>query len=210
MLAPDITAGQKDPGFGRQDTPSVEQTVCAAIYKEMKHLDHRALEYAQEDSIICEQFVKINPDSPCSFQVMQEYISWISAGNLEKFMTGLNKIAIKEGLEDIKELRQDSTVIETNIHYPTNNSMVYGRAKESERLLGHLKEDPDGFGYEEYKAKAQRTCFKTNVEKDGEKRVKLFKKQLKLFAESINQISNIVKKVRIRHNDSGGGISKRT
>jgi IS5 family transposase len=32
------------------------------------------------------------------------------------------------------------------------------------------------------------------VEKEGEKRVKLFKKQLKLFTESINQVSNIVKK----------------
>jgi hypothetical protein len=49
-------------------------------------------------------------------------------------------------------------------------------------------------------------CFKINMEKDGEKWVKLFKKQLKLFMESINQVSNIIKKVRIRYNDSGGGI----
>jgi hypothetical protein len=29
MLAPDITAGQKDGNLGRQDTPSVEQIVRA-------------------------------------------------------------------------------------------------------------------------------------------------------------------------------------
>jgi IS5 family transposase len=88
MLAPDIMAGQKDSNFGRQDTPSVEQIVRAAIYKEMKQLDYRALEYAQEDSRICEQFVKINPNRPYSFQAMQKYISRISDENLEKFIIG--------------------------------------------------------------------------------------------------------------------------
>jgi IS5 family transposase len=194
MLAGDITAGQKGSDFGRQDTPSVEQIVRAAIYKEMKHLDYRSLEYAQEDSRICEQFVKINPNRSYSFQVMQKYISRISDENLEKFMIALNRIGIEEGLEDVKELRQDSTVIETNIHYPTNNSLVYDCIKEGERLLEHLKEEINGFSYEEYKRKAKVTYFKINVEKDAGKREKLFKKQLKLFILSINQVSNIVKK----------------
>jgi IS5 family transposase len=210
MLTPDITVGQKGSGFEWQDIPSVEQIVRAALYKEMKHLDYCRLEYAQEDSRICEQFVKINPKKPYSFQVMQKYISRISDENLEKFMIVLNRTAIEEGLEDVKELRQDSTVIETNIHYPTNNSFLYDCIKESERLLGHLKEEINGFSYEEYQAKAKRAYFKINVEKDAEKRAKLFKKQLKLFILSINQVSNIIKKVGGRRNDSGGGLSSGT
>jgi IS5 family transposase len=207
MFAPDITAGQKDPCFGRRDTPTVEQIVRAAIYKEMKHLDYRSLEYAQEDSRICGQFVKINPNRPYRYQVMQKYTARISDENLERFMTGLNRTAIEKGLEDVKELRQDGTVIETNIHYPTNNSLVYDCIKESGRLLEHLKEDLNGFSYEEYRAKAKRIYFKINGEKDAEKREKEFKKQLKLFTESINHASNIIKKVRIRRDDSSGGIS---
>jgi IS5 family transposase len=121
--------------------PSVEQIVRAAIYKEMKKLDYRALEYAQEDSRICEQFVKINPLRPYSFQAWQKYISRISEEKLEKFMIAMNKIAIGEGLEDVQEFRQDTTVIETNIHYPTNNSLVWDCIKECERLLTHLKEE---------------------------------------------------------------------
>ena len=61
MMEADITQGKESSIFGRQDTPSVEQIVRAAIYKEMKNLTYRELEYAQEDSRICEQFVKINP-----------------------------------------------------------------------------------------------------------------------------------------------------
>jgi len=194
LLENDITHGESDSKFGRKDSPSVEQIIRAAIYKEMKHLTYRDLEYHQEDSRICEQFVKINPCNPYSYQVWQKYISRITAEKLERFMIELNKIAIGEGLEDIQSFRQDATVVETNIHYPTNNSLVWDCIKECERLLKHLKEEIENFDYEEFKAKAKRTYFRINVSKNDEKNVKLFKKQLKLFTECINQVSNIVKK----------------
>jgi IS5 family transposase len=194
MLEEDIIQGQADTGFGRQDTPSVEQIVRAAIYKEMKNLTYRELEYAQEDSRICEHFVKINPMAPYCFQTWQKYISRISEEKLEKFMVELNRVAINEGLEDLEKFRQETTVVETNIHYPTNNSLVWDCIKESERLLKHLKEEIEGLSYEEYRAKAKKTYFKINVSKNAEERVKLFQKQLKLFTECINQVSKIVKK----------------
>jgi IS5 family transposase len=194
MLEKDITQGKDDSPLGRQDTPSVEQVVRAAIYKEMKNLDYRELEYAQEDSRICEQFVKINPYRPYSFQAWQKYISRISAEKLERFMVAINRIGIEEGLEDIQKFRQDSTVVETNIHYPTNNSLVWDCIKESERLLKHLKEEIKSLDFEEYRVKAKKTYFQINVEKGEAERVKLFKKQLKLFMGSINQVSNMIKK----------------
>jgi len=194
IMEPDITQGKESPIFGRQDTPSVEQIVRAAIYKEMKNLNYRELEYAQEDSRICEQFVKINPLRPYSFQVWQKYISRISEETLETFMVKLNRIAISEGLEDVQQLREDSTVVETNIHYPTNNSLVWDCIKESERLLRHLKKEIGDLEYEKYCKRAKKTFFKINVSNKEEERVKLFLKQLKLFTESINQVSNIVKK----------------
>ena len=194
MLEKDMTQGKPCSNFGRQDTPSVEQIIRAAIYKEMKNLDYRSLEYAQEDSRICEQFVKIDRQRPYSFQVWQKYISRISEEKLEQLMIELNKIAIREGLEDIKKFREDSTVVETNIHYPTNNSLVWDCIKESERLLCHLKEEIGILSYEEYCTKAKKTYYKINVGKSEENRIKLFIKQLKLFTNSINQVSNIIKK----------------
>jgi IS5 family transposase len=190
MLEKDITEGKADQIFGRQDTPSVEQIVRAAIYKQMKNLDYRGLEYAQEDSRICEQFVKINPQRPYSFQVWHKYISRISKEKLERFMVEMNRMAIGEGLEAIEQFRQETTVVETDIHYPTNNSLVWGCIKESERLLKHLKEEVGSLEYTGYQAKAKKIYFKINVGKNEEKRAKLFKKQLKTLRECINQVSN--------------------
>jgi IS5 family transposase len=191
MTKEDITAGCDEKQFGRKDTPSVEQIVRAALYKELKNLDYRELEFAREDSRICEQFVKINRERPDSFQVFQKYISRIKAETLEKLMVELNKIAIGEGLEDVSQFRQDSTVIETNIHYPTNNSLVWDCVKESHRLLSRLREEITTLDFIDYRKEAKRTSFKINVTKGAEERVKLFQKQLKLFTECINQVSNI-------------------
>lgn len=190
----DVLHGCLQSEFGRQDMPSVEQIVRAAIYKEMKGLDYRELEYAQSDSRICEQFVKLDNRRPFSFQVFQKYISKISEDSLQQVLVALNKIAIEEGLEDIKQLRQDSTVVETNIHYPTNNSLVWDCIKDSHRLLTQLAEEVKGLDWRDYSKDAKRTFFKINNTKSGDKRIDLFNKQLITFTKCINQVANVVKK----------------
>lgn len=190
----DIVSGNKLSDFGRKDIPTVEQIVRAAIYKELKQLDYRDLEYHQEDSRICEQFIKIDNGRMYSFQMYQKYISRIKAESLDKLLVDLNKIAIAEGLEDIEKIRQDSTVVETNIHYPTNNALVWDCIKESHRLLKQLEQEVNGLDLRDYTHGAKKTFFKINVTKSGDKRVDLFQKQLIIFTKCINQVSNAIKK----------------
>jgi len=194
IVGPDITADNKDSNFGRGDSPSIEQITRAALYKEMKALDYRELEYAQTDSRMCAQFVKINPARPYSFQMYQKYISRIKAESLSRLLVAINKIAIKEGIEGLNKFREDSTVVETNIHYPTNNSIVYDCIKESHRLLTHLKKEINTLDFENYRTEGKKTYAKINFAKTGDERVDLFRKQLELFVKSINQVSNVIKK----------------
>ena len=122
MLESDILGNERASTFCRKDTPSVEQIVRAAIFKEMRGLDYRELEYAQSDSRICANFIKLEDRNPFSFQMFQKYISRIKPESIHRVLVEINKIAIVEGLEDVQSVSQDSTVGKTNIHYPTNNS----------------------------------------------------------------------------------------
>jgi len=194
ILQADITKGTTRSIFGRKDTPSVEQIVRAAIYKELKGLDYRQLEYDQSDSRICCLFIKIDELRPFSFQMYQKYISRIKSKNLQKALVELNKIAIEQGLEDIQSLRQDTTVVETNIHYPTNNAILWDCIKEANRLLSHLKEEMGELQYMDYSVQAKKTYFKINNTTSNDKRTELFRKQLILFVKTINQLSNVIKK----------------
>ncbi len=194
LLAPDITKHENRTNFGRKDIPSIEQIVRAAIYKELKGLNYRELEYHQSDSRICSQFVKLDTGRLYTFQMYQKYIGKIKAENLEKVLVALNRIAIGEGLEDLERMRIDSTVVETNIHWPTNNSLVWDCIKESHRLLSKLHAEIEGVDFRDYTKNAKSTFFKINNTKSKDKRIDLFNKQLATFTKSINQVSNAVKK----------------
>ena len=197
IVAKDIIKKAKKSNFGRGDVPSVEQIMRAAIYKELRGLDYRELEYHQEDSRICALFIKIDELRPFSFQMYQKYISRISEKSLQKLLVELNKIAIEFGIEDLKKIRQDSTSIESNIHHPTNNSLVWDCIKTSHNLLEQLSEELSNFNYIDYTKSAKKTHYKINVikGKDKEEKIKkLFKNQLIKFTKTINNLSNAVKK----------------
>jgi IS5 family transposase len=181
-------SGKTSRTLGRQDTPTVEQILRGALYKQMKNLTYRELEYAQHDSRICALFIRLDGRAPISFSVWQKYISMIKAETLEKVMIAINKIAQAEGLDDFSKARQDSTAIETNIHYPTSNSLVWDCIRTFDRLLAKLAAETGGTtAGRRYRKQAKKHFVKINNTKPGEKRKETFKKQLKLLRTSINQ-----------------------
>lgn len=188
----DITLGKGDAQLGRKDSPSVEQVMRAAIFKELKGLDYRGLEYAQADSKVCGVFLKLDERKPFSFQLWQKYISRISNESLSKLLEQINQIAISEGLEDLETVRTDTTTVESNIHYPTNSALVWDGIKEAHRLLSKLAETED-IKVRDYTKGAKSNHFKITNTK-GDKRTALFKAQLNQFAKSINQVHKFVKK----------------
>lgn len=193
-LGEGISDGNSEMIFGRKDTPSIEQIVRAGIYKELKGLDYRKLEYHQEDSRIAALFIKIDPLRPYSFQLYQKYISRIKSEKLSEVLVEINKIAIDQGLEDLEKIRQDTTTIETDIHHPTNNSLIWDCIRKSNDHLNKLNEQVNGLSYRDYTKGAKKTYFKINNTASKNKKVTLFVKQLNTFTKCINQVSNVIKK----------------
>ena len=104
----------------------------------------------------------------------------------------LNKIAVAQGLEAIETIRTDSTVVETNIHYPTNSALIWDCVKEAHQLLKKLSTTQQ-IKVRDYRKAVKSNHFKINNTK-GDKPVALFKKQLTLFTKSIKQVDRFVKK----------------
>lgn len=200
FVSEDILSTVKNNNLGRQDSPTVEQVVRAAIYKEQKSLNYRELEYNQYDSRICETFLKLNGRRPFSFEVLHKFISQIKAESLKRLMVGLNKLAISLELENVQKVRTDSTVVETNIHYPTNNALIWDGIKEIDRILKKLKVSGIEIKVRNYKKQSKKNHFKINNTKSKEKRKEEFKKQLKLLRSSINQGRRIIGELKLRGN----------
>ena len=202
----DIFGIGKDSSTGRQDSPTVEQVVRAALYKEMKKLNYRELEYAQYDSRICSTFIKLEGRKPLSFEVFHKYISQIKAESLKELMVAINRIMMKEaGIEDGKSVRIDSTVVETNIHYPTNNELTWDCIKTAHRIIKQMQKSGCLKKPRNYQKQAKKHRFQINNTKKSDKKKELFKKQLKLLRSSINQAERSAVEASMR----GGSLNDR-
>ena len=137
----DVLKLVKNNGKGRQDSPSVETVLRAAIYMSIEKLTYRDLEKDMYDSKVCFHFLRLEDDHYYSFSVMQKFISVIKEDTIMYIIKNVNKLAISEGIEDGKALSTDTTNIQTDVHYPTNNALIYDCIKSAHRLLKKIKKD---------------------------------------------------------------------
>ena len=187
----DITKNRKKSRFGRKDVPSIEQIVRAAFYKKIKGLNYRQLFYHQIDSRICAAFLKIDANRPYSYQVYQKYISKISSDTLNRFMRELVKIAMEEGIEDMKRVRQDTTTVETNIHYPTDNSLIWDCIRKSTDLLKALSKEID-INYLNFTKGAHKVFYDINLSKKKDDKYELFCNELIIFEKVIHEVNKVI------------------
>jgi len=181
LLKQDILGGGKHSRLGRQDSPSVEQIVRAAIYKEIKRIDYRQLEFDLSDSVICSEFLKLDRRRPFSFEVLYKYISRIQGASLQKLMVAINQLVIGEGMENVQKVRMDSTVVESPIHHTTNNDLQWDCIKKFYRLTKKLQKHCRNMKITNHQKQAKKNHFKISVSKSRDDQQQLFRTQLRLF-----------------------------
>jgi len=210
----DILIGLKNNNLGRKDTPSVEQIVRACIYKESRCLTYEELELHQFDSLMCQRFLKLGTKG-YSDSMYQNYVKKIKPATIKAMMFEINRIAIGMGYEDVKDVRTDSTVVETNIHHPTNNSLVYDCINTSSRLLMKITEKNS----DEYNRLVNRLVqvkkiyynlnnIKINETDKEEKKRKRAELMRALFEENLNFLQAVSQELKEAISTDLAGFSK--
>ena len=194
--------------FGRQDSPSLEQVLRAVIYMKIKRLTYSELHYHQDDSRICSHFLHLELlNSKFSISTWQKYISCIQPETVEKILLEIGRFAYKQGFDSLKMTRIDSTTIESIVHYPTNNSLLWDCIKESHNLLARIPQKVIKelkLNFRNNKKQAKINLYLLNNMKRINKKYKLtFQQQLHIYDKSINQLNLISEKVRIHFSTMG-------
>ena len=199
LIEGDVKVDLKLNNLGRKDTPTVEQILRAGIFKEIKKLDYRELELAMYENLTFKLFMKLDDRVPFSYSTLQKYISKISEENLRKIIIFVNSMAITEGKESVEKVSPDTTVVATNVHYPTNNSLVWDCIKTATRLLKQYKAeqtqkkiDEDQKRREKRLQDAKKLNYIINNEKTAKKQKTLFDSYLKIFGEVINEVALLI------------------
>lgn len=192
-VSKDVLKRVKNNGKGRQDSPTVETVLRAAIYMSIEKLTYRDLEKHMYDSKVCIHFLRLEEGHYYSFSVMQKFISAIKEDTIMAIIKSVNKLAISEGIEDGKALSSDTTNIETDVHYPTNNALIYDCIKTARRLLAEIKRDKsDQDRLDKMKKKAKELNYKiNNTKKDTQQ--ELFFDYMTILSMLISESKETVK-----------------
>lgn len=119
---------------------TAEQVLRCAVIKQYRQLTYEELAFHLEDSDAFRSFSRLEMGQyPCK-SVLQENIKAIKEETWETILRELLAYAKKEKIETGKAVRVDSTAVETNIHHPTDSTLLDDGIRIITRWLTEGKE----------------------------------------------------------------------
>jgi hypothetical protein len=120
---------------------TTEQVLRALLVKQMKSYSYKDLAFHIEDSTTIGWFCHygVMERTPSS-SALQANISLVSPETLEHVNHAVLGVAKHDGVETGRKVRVDCAVVESNIHEPTDSSLLWDSVRTSARLLADVRE----------------------------------------------------------------------
>src|SRR6266436_4079646 len=134
----DLERGLKNPATGRNGlTPS--QVLRSFVLKSVKNWDYRELRERIADGYTLRQFTEFYCQPVPKHHAFNSAFHRLTPETVKAINELVVQAAVGLGLEDGAKLRVDTTVVETDIHHPTDNTLVWDVVRVVTRLVGRLK-----------------------------------------------------------------------
>jgi transposase, IS5 family len=135
----DLERGLKNPATGRNGlTP--QQVLRSLILLRVKNWDYRELRERIADGYTLRQFTDFYCQPVPKHDAFNRAFNRLTPQTLQAVNELVVQAAVDLGLEDGQKLRVDSTVVQTDIHHPTDNTLLWDVVRVITRLLGCLAE----------------------------------------------------------------------
>ena len=192
----DLSQGKKETG---DNGMSSEQVLRAAIIKQVKGLSYEKLAFDVSDSNSTRAFLRLDLEESYGASCLQDNIVKISEKTWEEISVALVINAKIDGVENCKTVRMDSTVTDSNIHHPTDSSLLYDCIRVTNRLFQRLREACDKkswrFSTNSDVSTAKSLRYKINNAKNDEERLPLYKELLQIAKRLKKDFPAFLKKV---------------
>jgi transposase, IS5 family len=116
---------------GRNSTP-VEVILRMLTVKRLYRLSYEQTEYQVRDSLVLRKFCRVYFYDVPDDTTLIRWAALIQPGTLEQFNHRMTELATQLKVTKGRKLRTDGTVVETNIHHPSDSSLL----ADSVRVLG--------------------------------------------------------------------------
>lgn len=177
---------------------TAETILRCAILMQTRQLTYEELEFSLIDSQSCQTFARLDKSKPLPKKsALQGGISRISDVTWEVINLQLLDNAKIDKLEKGELLRIDSTVTDSNIHDPTDSSLLWDSVRTMIRLLENAEKLTDEpIPWVNHKLGAKRKAHAIFNTKGQEKKVPLYKNLLNFTYKTLGYIEIAEKIVR--------------
>jgi IS5 family transposase len=135
----DLRRGLKKPTTGRHGlTPS--QVLRSLVLMRVKNWDLRELSERIADGYTLRHFTDFRSQPVPKHDAFHRAFNRLTPQTLQAINELIVKQAVNLGLEDGSRLRVDTTVVKTDIHHPTDNTLLWDTVRVLTRLVGQLGE----------------------------------------------------------------------
>ena len=185
-----VTAG------GRADTGreamTAEQVLRALIAKQRFGCSYEELAFLLADSSSVRAFCRVPLSaSPPTKSTLQRNIKRVTAATWEQINGLVIADALTKKIESGRTIRSDCTVVETNIHEPSDSSLLWDCVRVLVRLMTKAKET-FGTSFNSRRRRAKRRAIGILNAKSKEQRTVLYRDLLKVTAETMAQANNVL------------------
>lgn len=115
-----------------------DQVLRIAVLKQIHGLSYRELEFHLQDSNAFRAFVGLGFDEKPSFRTLQDNVKRIRPETWEEIHRSLVGFARDEGIERGDKIRGDTTVVDANIHEPTDSALLWDCVRVATRLMKRM------------------------------------------------------------------------
>lgn len=142
----DLERGLKKPATGRHGV-TAPQVLRSLILMRVKNWDYRELRERIADGYTLRHFTQFESQRVPKHDAFNRAINRLSPDTLQAVNDAVVHAAVALGLEDGTKLRVDTTVVETDIHHPTDNRLLWDSVRVLTRLVRRLNDVlPTGVG----------------------------------------------------------------
>lgn len=136
----DASKKLEGPRRRRRSQFTSEQLLRAILVMEVEQLSYRDTVIRIDDSVFLRQFIGIPVDSIMDFTTLSKVFKGIRPATWKKINELLSQHAVEQAWICGVSLRVDTTAFETNVHYPTDSSLLWDGYRVLARLLRAVRE----------------------------------------------------------------------
>jgi len=185
LVGQDLVRGLACPQTGARGM-SGDQVLRVLLLKQMNGFSYRELEFHLADSVTYRTFCRFGALEPTPTRAtLAENLKKVRAETLEAIGAMVIRYAAKTGVERGRKVRVDSTVVETNVHAPTDSSLLFDGVRILTRLLGRADEHFGFALYTDHRRRAKRRMLAIQHIGGKPKRRKAYRDLLKVAAKSV-------------------------